>query len=56
MIHDAFEEDQTNAFEIMSEFERAERAYQEYSMTEADKILAEIPDEEHEPSTQYPYM
>jgi len=54
----------TNAFEIEkevhsipeSEIDRAIEMYDVYSLNEADKIIAELPDDEHEPSTQYPYM
>ena len=54
----------TNAFEIEplshsipeSEIDRAIEMWEIYSLNEADEIVASLPDDEHEPSTQYPYM
>ena len=54
----------TNAFKIEpvthsiceEEIDRAREFYQEQTSTEADDIIASLPDEEHEPSSQYPMM
>lgn len=56
MIANAFVEDQETHSCLIDEIERAERVYEEYSKTELDLFLESLPEEEHEPSSQYPFM
>ena len=56
MIQNAFYDDIPTHSIPEDEMERASEMYADYKRTEADEILESLPDDEHEPSSQYPMM